>query len=551
MRGALAGLLTFAALLPMNERAAHAQPMFSGGGPPGGGGMPDLRMMNGRPLPDHGLATGTITVRVARKMPVNAVVGATVTATITNAGGEAKKRTATTDGSGRAIFEAVGAGSQFQAEVKVDGETIKSSKFTVPPTGGIRTMLIAGIGPPPAGGEDESGEAAEGTGSENFLGAATATAMPAPDLPAKTLEVRALDENGRPLAKVEVQLGTASQSGDGKLQVTRVVTDAAGVARFTGLQSGNNVGYAAVVDYHGTRLGTQPFTMPEAGGVRADIRALQRTNDPSIVSLGSGGRIVVQLHDELLQITEMLPIENRTEKLFDPGPGGVEIPLPRGFVNADVSEAQRGKLEIRKNYGIAVHGPLAPTRGTTEAGNEIVFAFTVPWHGATHDYQQIMPNGLGQTVLIIEQAGNLSAEGPGIGARQERELNGHKYWVMPIEAIAPGQKLAFVVSGLPVTDATGRIASATLALLLVVASVLFARKPAGGKGQTAVADRDRLMQRREALFQQLIDAERDRRAQPASAGQQNDAAKNRRNEIVAKLESVYRDLAALDEPRAT
>jgi hypothetical protein len=285
--------------------------------------------------------------------------------------------------------------------------------------------------------------------------------------------------------------------------------------------------------------------------VRADIRALQRTNDSSILSLGSGGRVVVQLHDELLQITEMLPLENHTDKLFDPGPGGVEIPLPRGFVNAEVSEAQRGKLEIRKNYGIAVHGPIAPTRGNSEAGNEIVFAFTVPWHGATHDYQQIMPNGLGQTVLIIQQAGSLSAEGPGIGARQERELNGHKYWVMPIEAIAPAQKLAFTVTGLPVTDATGRIASATLALLLVVASVLFARKPAGGKGQTTVADRDRLMQRREALFQQLVEAERERRAQPNGAGQQNDGAKNRRNEIVSKLESVYRDLAALDEPHAT
>ena len=236
-----------------------------------------------------------------------------------------------------------------------------------------------------------------------------------------------------------MQLGTAGTGGDGKLKVTRVSTNGDGVARFTGLQTGTSVGYAAVVDYHGTRLGTQPFTMPEAGGVRADIRAIQRTSDPSIVSLGSGGRIVVQLHDELLQITEMLPIENRTEKLFDPGPGGVEIPLPRGFVNAEVSEAQRSKLEVRKNYGIAVHGPLAPTRGTNEAGNEVVFAFTVPWHGATHDYQQIMPNGLGQTVLIIEQAGPLSAEGPGIGARQERELNGHKYWVMPIERSRPGR----------------------------------------------------------------------------------------------------------------
>ena len=47
-------------------------------------------------------------MRVARKMPVNAVVGATVTATITSAGGEAKKRTATTDGSGRATFDGVG-----------------------------------------------------------------------------------------------------------------------------------------------------------------------------------------------------------------------------------------------------------------------------------------------------------------------------------------------------------------------------------------------------------------------------------------------------------
>ncbi len=402
IRGVLAGFLALAVLLPAAERPARAQPMFGGtpGGTPGGGrGMPDLRLMNGKPLPDPGLAAGTVSVRVARKMPVNAVVGTEVTALVTNAGGETKKRTATTDASGRAIFEAVGAGNQFQAEVKVDGETIKSSTFAVPPTGGVRTMLIAGIGPAPAGqeGNDESGEAGEGaagggasSSAENFLGAATAAAMPAPDLPAKTLEVRALDENGRPLPNMPVQLGVAAQGGDGKLQVTRAVTNAAGVARFTGLGTGSAFGYAAVVDYHGIRLGTQPFTMPASGGVRADIRALQRTNDPSIISIGSGGRVVLQMHDEVLQILEMLPIENRTEKLFDPGPGGVEIPLPKGFVNAEVGEADRSRLEIRKNYGIAVHGPIAPTRGTSGAGNEITFAFTVPYHGSTHDFHQIM-----------------------------------------------------------------------------------------------------------------------------------------------------------------
>lgn len=554
LRSALAGVLALAALLPATERSVRAQPMFGGGAPGGGRGMPDLRLMNGKPLPDSGLPAGTVSVRVARKMPVNAVVGTEVTALVTNSGGETKKRTATTDASGRAIFEAVGAGNQFQAEVKVDGETIKSSLITVPPTGGVRTMLIAGLGPAPTGGQGddqgEGGEAAEGGGasaSENFLGAATAAALPAPDLPAKTLEVRTLDENGRPLPNLTVQLGAAAQGGDGKLQVTRVVTNAEGIARFTGLTTGATIGYAAVVDYHGMRLGTQPFTMPEAGGVRADIRALPRTNDPSIISIGSGGRVVLQMHDDVLQILEMLPIENRTDKLFDPGPGGVEIPLPKGFVNAEAGESDRNKLEIRKNYGIAVHGPIAPTRGNGGANNEITFAFTVPYYGSTYDFHQLMSNGLGATTMIVEEHGPLSVEGPGIGARQERELNGHKYWVMPIEAIAPGQKLSFLVSGLPAPDYTGRIASGTLALLLVVASVVFGRKPAGGRNQ-GVAERDRLMERREALFQQLVEAERERRTQTSASG---DGAKDRRNQLVAKLESVYRDLAALDEPRAT
>src|SRR6266700_5071422 len=169
-RGGLA-IAAAAVVLVAAGRDAVAQPMM-GGGPPGRP-MPDLRMMMGKPLPSPELPAGTVTVRVARKIPVNAVPGAEVVAVVKTAGGEMKKRTAKTDDRGRATFEGVGAGNRFQAQVVVDGETIKSSEFEVPAQGGVRTMLIAGLGSamPSGGGEAGEGEGA-GQGEAGGEGAA-------------------------------------------------------------------------------------------------------------------------------------------------------------------------------------------------------------------------------------------------------------------------------------------------------------------------------------------------------------------------------------------
>ncbi|MES1165905.1 MAG: hypothetical protein ABUR63_09110 [Verrucomicrobiota bacterium] len=123
----------------------RAQPMM------GGTGMPNLSEIVGRPLPDAGMAVGTVSVRVARRMPANAAAGVEVAAIIKTAGGELRRRTEKTDPDGRVIFEGMVPGDEFRAEATVDGETLKTQTFTMPSQGGLRTMLIAAIAAPGQG----------------------------------------------------------------------------------------------------------------------------------------------------------------------------------------------------------------------------------------------------------------------------------------------------------------------------------------------------------------------------------------------------------------
>jgi hypothetical protein len=533
--------------------AVHAQPM----GAPGGGGMPDLSQIVGRPLPDRGMATGTVSVRVARKMPANAVADAEVAAIIKNAGGDLRRRTLKTDQGGRALFEGMVPGDQFHAEVTVDGEHLESQTFTMPSEGGIKTMLISGLGSGGGGGEAQGeaparGAAAGGRDQRSFsLGATAGVASEEASLPTGTLEVQLRDETDAPIANHPVLLGMVNKQGE--VETRNSMSDAAGLACFIGLPTGKQTGYAAVIEWHGLRLNTSPFGMPETGGARAEIHALARTADPSVITIGAGAKIVVQMSEDALQILEFLPLENTSDRMFDPAPGALEIPLPTGFTGAQPQENER-KIDVRQDHGIAVHGAIVPKRSQLGVGeserqaNEVVFGFVMHYYGDTLDFSQPVPGGIGPFTLIADQKlAGLTISGPGVGAREERVLSGHKYWVMPGAGVPAGGALKFTLEGLPSHSGAGRIVSGALSLLLIAGTVAFARKPrgsAGGTRATATEERARLVEKREALFAELVALERVARAAgaPPAAG--------RRDELVGRLERVYQDIAALDEPRA-
>lgn len=543
-------ILTAVALgaLAFSSPRASAQP-FAGGGRPGGG-MPDLRKISGQPLPDSGMAPGTVSVRVARKIPANGVANVDVAAITKNAGGDLRKKTAKTDAGGRVIFESLAPGDEFHAEVTVDGELLQTITFPIPAQGGVRTMLIAGLGPAPAGGDEAEGGAPAGeqpAGSSNFaLGSTTGSAKPEKSLPVKTLEVRILDESGQAVPNHPVTLGSVDTSN--KVDVRHAVTDGTGVARFTNLPTGKTTGYAAVTDWHGLHIGTEPFAMPEDSGARAEIRALARTSDPSVITIGEGARVILQMREDTLQFLEMLPLENKSSQLFDPGPGAVEIPLPTEFTGAQAAEGER-KVEVRAGRGMAVHGTISPKAAlggndAKAAGNEVQFGFVMPYRGDSREFSQVMPNGIGLFTLITEQLPGLEITGPGIGARESRELNGRKYWVMPGQPIPPGGTMQFTVTGLPTIDHTGRTVAAALAIALMLAAIAFGRKPKDAARRAAVSERDRLTARRESLFAELVAVER--QARSGAAG----TTAERRRDLVGKLETVYQQIAALEEQRA-
>jgi hypothetical protein len=254
------------------------------------------------------------------------------------------------------------------------------------------------------------------------------------------------------------------------------------------------------------------------------------------------------MREDSLQFLEILPLENKSDKLFDPGPGAVEIPLPSEFTGAEAGQSDR-KIEIRKGLGVAIHGPISPKKAlggvdAKGAGNEVTFGFVLPYSGTTREFVQPMPNGLGLPTLITEQLPGLELSGPGVGARESREVNGRKYWVMPGTAVAPGGELRFTVTGLPSLDHSGRNIALVLAVGLLLAGIFFSLKPRGDAHAAVAAERDKLTARRETLFAELVAVERQARAGALGA------TPERRRELVAKLEGVYQQLAALEEQRA-
>ncbi len=508
--------------------------------------QPNLRAMMGKPLPVPDLPPGTVTVRVARRIPANAVASTEIIAIVTTTAGESRKRTATTGADGRATFDALAPGARFTAEVTVDGETLKTSEFTIPSSGGLRTMLISGLG----GGDDESATAGEAPAEEadGFrLGAVTGSVSPADGTPIGSLEIELVDGAGKPIPGKAMKVGQVSQDATGKaedIKVHRAVSDGNGVVRFSGLPTGEQIAYAGVIEHEGMRLSTDAFRLPTDKGARGRIKALLRTPDTAAVRIDKRSKLVVDAREEAIAVFESLLFSNSGERVFDPGEDGLFLPLPEGHTAA---QEVSGGAEVKPRTGGVTIKTTVPPNSAAAFATSARFAFALPGDGASIEFEQLLPLGMEAPYILVPAAAGLTLAGHGLRRLgDETDQQGNKVHQYETGAIPPGGTLRFSVSGLRARDRSGHKIAGTLASLVLLAGVLLARRP-----KNAIAarkSRAELTDRREKLFGELVALER-RRTQAAAAGnpaERKAALEDERRALLAKIETVYRDLGALD-----
>ena len=315
-------------------------------------------------------------------------------------------------------------------------------------------------------------------------------------------------------------------------------------------------GYAAVIDWHGLRLGTAPFAHagerrrarrdPRARAHRGSVGDHHRRRRPRRRADARGHAAVPGVPAAR---------EHARTRCSTPAPGAFEIPLPDGLRRRAQPQENERKIEVRQNHGIAVHGPIVAQRSQLggqrqeRQANEVVVRFraALPWRHARVLTAAAERHRAAHADHRAEVAG-LTVSGPGIGAREERELGGRKYWVMPIDAIAPGGDAAVhaqraavdrfqgrIVRGRPVAAAGRRRRSCSAAGRATGGAGKRRRPPTNGRGWSSSASRCSPSWSRWS-------------APRASAGAA--APADRRKQLVARLEQVYQRLAALDEHRA-
>jgi hypothetical protein len=135
---------------------------------------------------------------------------------------------------------------------------------------------------------------------------------------------------------------------------------------------------------------------------------------------------------------------------------------------------------------------------------------------------------MSRTVLVFANSNRVQLTGPAFDSRREDEMNGNRVAIFTLRESKRGDRLEFVISGLPDRDHSALYASFSLSAILLLWGVFSAlrRSPA-----------DEARQRRERLTEELVTLER---AHQQGDERDDQRYQSRRRELIEQLQAVWR-----------
>jgi hypothetical protein len=404
-------------------------------------------------------------------------------------------------------------------------DPIPSAKVSVRP---VAPPAAAGATPPAA--PAPLGEQSTATsGVANFVG-----------LPAETPLIVTIVVHGKTIESPPINLPKAS---GGRIAFTvRWQTTAQMEAAFDALPGGPETVYVARIRSRAGEHFSSPFQVDASRGAAVNILVLPT-------------RILFRFHlggivdDVYLGFRGMMSVENWSYAPYDPGPEGLVIPLPAGFVGAVVGDEDKEAVAVDKDRGFLVREPIPPGSFRFQCG------FSLEVHDGAVDFAMDLPNGSFQSSLSLLYVKGMDVVLPEkVKGSVEKSDAGQKVFTVPEISIRPGTSMTLQITGLPQEPPWRRWvrwgAGAVVALFVLAAAAAILSRRRGASGadeeESDAASAVALRRQRDRLLAEIVRLERDRKSGKLDAEQ----LRAQRGAVEEELIQVYAQLDARLGPAA-
>ncbi len=351
---------------------------------------------------------------------------------------------------------------------------------------------------------------------------------PVTDLPDRAISVRVIrGDLSNNITNQPVQLRVGSKTLTEK-------TDASGRAEFKDLTAGEPV--TASTDVDGEHLESQPFPVPERGGVRLMLVATDKSKGPATepdakpvsgeVVITNESRIVMQPTEEAIDVYYLLDVSNTARVPVNPT-RMFAFDLPQGAQGATIMEGSSPLATLQKNR-LAIPGPFPPGHTFVQV------AYELPSTDGTAAIAQAFPANIEQFGVVVKKVGDTAFTSPQVQNQKEMPADGEMYIAGSGGAVAAGAPVRLNVTGIPHHSAAPRWIALALAIGIIAMGAWGATSPEDDRA-AAAAERRRLVAKRDRLLNDLVRLEQDRRQ--GNVDDRRYAV--RREELVAALEQVY------------